>query len=1124
MRWMFAVTALAALTGCGPSPDALPTILTTVGQVRKLSPGEIKSGVPARIEAVLTYFDRVSNYCFAQDSSGGIRVNLAPGETAPAAGWRVRITGLVASGGPSPSIMEGRVTALAADVLPRPLSLPPSKFADPEYQYRLVRFRGAVRDFETERPGLATLEIIGETATILAKVPASNAVINEDWVDADVQVSGVLATSPGGSGDTRRRSGYMVWIPNVDAIELLRPAEPPAGLPIDKVRTLLTLDPSRSPHHRVRIRGTSIPLAGGLDVRDQTGQISVRMAQTALFPDTPSLDVAGFLDWEHGRAVLDQAVLVDHETIADSAHFRTPGFTLTSALQVHRLSLSAAQRAYPVRLSAVVTYFDPVDHLLFVQDPTDAIYVGLSGKEKPSLRAGDAVKVTGVTAAGFAPDIANGRVKILGHRGLPAPRRDGFGPASWGRDDCHWIELEGVVQHVAGDSASALLTLAWGPNSYKANVLASAESLASLLDSEVSIRGVCGALFNAKHQMLGIQMFVPGAEYIRVRGSPPPDPFSVTPTPIADLLRFSQSYDRGHRVRLRGTVISPEVSGSIWIRDSTGAVMIRDHEAAGLAPGDQVDVAGFPEIAGYSPALHGAIVKGLRAGAPPLPIPVTAQDALNGDFDGQLVEIEGTLIDRLQQPAEQVLVIKSGETSFNATLAAGGASRRWEPGSHLRLTGICSVEAQQSRDLIIPRAFRLLLRSPRDIAIVGHPPFLTVDRVWPVVAGIGALMIAALAWVRLLRRRVRAQTFALRAQTVQLQAAHHSAREALQKAREAESLDLDKRRILELIARDEPADVILDHIAESVAMHCEAVCAILVEGREEPRTCVVPAMPADWLEAFRRIDPSSVSVNPEFRALAQFSNDPAWATFIESQKNLRFHAFCAAPVIVEGAIAGVVAAFLRNGVSPGQAQNIRPSQLTLWANIAALALERRQLHDQLSYRAQHDGLTGLPNRSLLHEQMLSEIERASSRGGLLGVLFLDLDGFKQINDNHGHDAGDMVLKESARRLLEVVRRGDTVARVGGDEFVVLLPGLGDRENARQVANKIASALREPIHAHHQRYQISACIGMAFWPFDGEGPDALLRRADMAMYVEKKQRGYGSLSRSLPLDVPAHFRN
>ena len=1094
-----ALLAAAALASCACAPDASLRVLTSASQVRQLSAAQVGLGVRVRIQGILTYFDGNSSYCFVQDSTGGIRVGLEPGQILPATGWRVEASGLASSGGPAPAMAEARLAALGAGVQPPSISVSPSNLQDPAYAYRRVAFAGVVQSVSPERPGLLSFEIRAGNATVWATVLAPLATMNEEWSDAEVLANGVLAESSDG-GATRS----ALWISGPGDIRRTHPATPLAALPVSKIGALLALGPARSPGHRVRVRGVPCTAAqAGMAVMDETGQIAVRIGQFAPDPNAKTLDVGGFLAWRHERPVLERAVLIDGVEVKDRDQTPASGSALTTALEVHRLPLSAAARAYPVHLRAVVTYFDPGDHLLFVQDSSDGIFVELSEKETASMRAGDEVNVAGVTTADFAPDVAEARIKVLGHPGLPAPKTPHFGLGRGGREDCHFIELEGVVQRVAPSRADSLLTLAWGSNTYKAHVLASSESLAHLLDADVKLRGVCGALFNGKHQMLGIQMFVPGTECIRVLRAPSADPFSMAVTPIADLLQFSRASDMGHCVRLRGTVTYPNRSGCTWLRDATGGVMIQDHDAGGLAAGDLVDVVGFPRIAGFSPALRGARVKRLQPGAPASPVRVTAEDAMKGDLDGQLVQIEGKLIDRLQRPAEQVLSVEAGDTIFSAQLPSGGAAQPLEPGTRLRLTGICSVETEQSHDLIVPRTFRLLLRSPADVVILGRPPWLTADRVVPILAGAALLMIAALAWAGLLRKRVRAQTFALTAQTVQLQAAHQTTRDALRQARAAESLDLDSKRIVELIARDEPVGPIVQRIAEAVAVHCEgAVCAILLGAPYGPQVCVAPALPAGPLEVLEKIDIRSVSFRPEFRAAQEFSDDPAWAALIDSQQDARFRTFCSAPIVVDGATAGAIAAFFREDRPCGDAQG---AQLGLWCNIAALALDRRRLHDRLAYRAQHDGLTDLPNRALLYERLDQEIERASRGRRLLGMLYLDLDGFKQINDTYGHAAGDAVLQEVARRITETVRRGDTVARIGGDEFVVLLPMLSRSEDARQVADKIGQELRKPIQSDHHWLSVGACAGVAIWPLDGDRPDSLLRFADAQMYGNKRRR-------------------
>jgi diguanylate cyclase (GGDEF)-like protein len=1108
-RWQSALLALAALGGCGRAPDRFRTVLTSVSQVRRISAAQVRLGVPVRIRGILTYFDGISSYCFIQDATGGMRISLAPGQNPPANGWRVEITGVVSSAGAAPAVVEARVSALGPDTLPPAVPVSTAGLKNPEYEYKRVVISGVVQSVSSERPGLMTLEIRAGSATVWAKVPASITVVNDEWIDAEVRGSGVLAESsegnPAGAGTT-------VWVSDSSAIEVTRPATPLAALPVTKIGSLLALNPARPPPHRVRTRGVPYaPVQGGLAIMDDADQIAVRIGGFAPDPNARVLEVAGFLRWEHGHPMLDEAVLVDGVEAADRGHAPASGFTLTTARAIHQLPASASQQGYAVHLRAVVTYFDPGNHLLFVQERTDGVFVQTNGIEKLSLRAGDEVEVTGVTLASFAPDVGAARIRIIGHAGLPAPKAARFESANWGREDCRWLELGGIVEHVAQGTGDTLLTLSWGKATYSAHVLAPPGALAHLLDAEVKLRGVCGAIYNAKRQMLGIQIYVPESECIRVVRAASSDPFSMAATPIADLLQFSRTRNMGHRVRIQGTVTYPNRSGPTWIRDSTGGVMIQDHEPAPLAAGDLVDVVGFPEIAGFGPALRGAQMRRLQSGAPPAPVRVTAGQAIKGDFDGQLVQMEGTLIDQLQLPARQVLAVASGEMIFNADLPVRGAARPMESGTRLRLTGICSVAAEQSYDLIPPLTFRILLRSPADIEIVGRPPWLTADRVVPFLAGAALLAIAALAWAGLLRRRVRAQTFALRAQTVQLHAAHQRTRDALRKTCEAESLELDGKRILELIARDEPVDLILDHVAEAVALHCEgAVCAILLGTPQDTRVTVVPPMPAGWLDALGRLGMGSISFSPELRAPRQFSDASQWTDFVDSQRNARFRTCCSAPIVVEGATAGAIAAFFRDEKRPAikPADHAAPgAQLDLWCNMAALALERRRLHDQLSYRAQYDGLTGLPNRALLYDRLEAEIARAARGGGMLGVLYVDLDGFKQINDTHGHDAGDAVLREAARRMTNSVRRGDTVGRIGGDEFVVLLPLLSHRADAEQIADKIAQALRESIYSNRQPLAVSACVGIAIWPLDGDKPDPLLRFADAQMYGQKRRRWY-----------------
>jgi diguanylate cyclase (GGDEF)-like protein/PAS domain S-box-containing protein len=171
--------------------------------------------------------------------------------------------------------------------------------------------------------------------------------------------------------------------------------------------------------------------------------------------------------------------------------------------------------------------------------------------------------------------------------------------------------------------------------------------------------------------------------------------------------------------------------------------------------------------------------------------------------------------------------------------------------------------------------------------------------------------------------------------------------------------------------------------------------------------------------------------------------------------------------------------------------------------IARDITERRRTEERIRYLAQHDALTGLPNRVLFRDRIGQAIVQARRHQQLLAVLFLDLDGFKHINDSLGHQIGDHLLRMTARRLQRCLREGDTIARLGGDEFVMCLPGLNEGNDAMPVAAKILEALREPFYVEQHELHVSGSIGISLYPSDGDDAELLMRAADTAMYHAKE---------------------
>ncbi len=164
--------------------------------------------------------------------------------------------------------------------------------------------------------------------------------------------------------------------------------------------------------------------------------------------------------------------------------------------------------------------------------------------------------------------------------------------------------------------------------------------------------------------------------------------------------------------------------------------------------------------------------------------------------------------------------------------------------------------------------------------------------------------------------------------------------------------------------------------------------------------------------------------------------------------------------------------------------------------------------DRIAVLATHDTLTGLPNRQLADDRLLMATRMAARAGERIAVLYVDLDGFKAVNDSLGHEAGDEVLRSVAERLKRSIRSADTAARLGGDEFLVILGRNIEGRAAREVARKLAEQIQQPIPWARQTIRLTASVGVAMFPKDGETPDDLMRVADTAMYAVKRSVGPG----------------
>jgi diguanylate cyclase (GGDEF)-like protein len=213
----------------------------------------------------------------------------------------------------------------------------------------------------------------------------------------------------------------------------------------------------------------------------------------------------------------------------------------------------------------------------------------------------------------------------------------------------------------------------------------------------------------------------------------------------------------------------------------------------------------------------------------------------------------------------------------------------------------------------------------------------------------------------------------------------------------------------------------------------------------------------------------------------------------------------AVPLLADGVFLGVATAGWRDGETPPNLEGDVLIRLRGVGDQATTALQKARLLETVRHQAAHDALTGLPNRVLFLDRLEAALADAAP-GAHLGVLFCDLDRFKQVNDTLGHAAGDELLRQVSARLRSVVRPGDTVGRLSGDEFAVVVPDLGDPADARQLAARIDACFVEPFRLEGAEVRVGTSVGVAVLDAAGTGSaEQLLRSADADMYRVKEGR-------------------
>ena len=460
-------------------------------------------------------------------------------------------------------------------------------------------------------------------------------------------------------------------------------------------------------------------------------------------------------------------------------------------------------------------------------------------------------------------------------------------------------------------------------------------------------------------------------------------------------------------MRVRGSVTLYEPGSQLALQADKNAVLIHTHENAPIKIGDVVHTTGFAETGNYAETLDHAQFFPTGKRAPVHPQAVSWKDVLTGQYAFDLISLKGRLIDQVHEPGQDTLFINSGGHVFSSVLRHRDDPSlrlpRFRDGSILQVSGVCFIE--KGGPWGSPLGFELHLRDAADIHVVSLSSWWTIRHLVDLIAILGILALAALIWSSVLRRRIRLQTRLLR---------RGIEAEAIRERRHM-STDKERSRVLEAINSRLPLDQVLAMITELISEQMDGLqcwCEVAATG-------AIVGIPED-------------AAPSDQQSLRQFRRD-----------------------ILSSAGERLGSLVLLREDDAKKPISLRSELLDMGVSLAALAIDNRRLYEDLVHRSEYDPLTGVPNRFHLEERLHQVLACARLDLRKFAIIYVDLDRFKAINDTHGHHIGDTYLQNVAKRLSEKLRLQDTLARVGGDEFIVLLPTVRSRAEAEDIATRLA---------------------------------------------------------------------
>jgi diguanylate cyclase (GGDEF)-like protein len=683
--------------------------------------------------------------------------------------------------------------------------------------------------------------------------------------------------------------------------------------------------------------------------------------------------------------------------------------TLTSLRAIHALSNSEADRANHVIFQATVVYSRGYEKLLFVQDGDEAIFV--NPPTTGALLPGDRVLIKGDTQQSFRPLIVASDITLLYHGALPNPKPATFKELIRAEYDCQLITVHAtvratdvVVSSLVPKRSSRLQLLMSGGH-LEANMDIEDESaLRDLLDDDVEVTGVAAGKFDNKMQQTGVVLYVSSLADVRIVKQVNASPWVLPVTPMDQVLAEYDVSDLSRRIRVHGTITYYQPGAAVVFQEGSKSLWIATHTREPLQIGDLADATGFPDAHDRILTLTDGEIRDSQIQAPVTPQSTTWEQLAFWNrskpvgHQDDLVSIDGEIVTEVRDESRDEYVVESDGRLFTAIYH--------HPIETAALLPMRQVPpGSKVRIVGICTILDTNAMNPS-----GHEmPFEILLRSFDDIAVLAKPSLLNVRNLILLVGLLLVLLFAAGARSWLIE------RRVRRENAAAAYVERRRSRILEDINGSRPLAEIIEQITELVSFKLYgAPCWCQIVDGAKLGNC-----PHD-LGSFRVVGEQI-------------------------------------PARSGSSLGTISAAF-----DPLAESDPRESEtLSAAAGLAALAIETRRLYSDLLHRSEFDLLTDINNRFSLEKFIDQQIERARQDAAIFGLIYIDLNDFKQVNDIYGHQVGDLYLQEVAARMKCQLRSVDMLARLGGDEFAVVVPLVHSRKELEEVTHRLKRSFDAP---------------------------------------------------------------